>query len=249
MRTAYQGVTNILRFNWHFFALAVGGTVAGLLVARWLGGSWWYLGLLVAAGVLLTTLASLVVSWYVYDYSGLYDLEWLDLPGEATELVNIHAGFDETSALLAERYPRARLRVLDFYDPALHTEVSIRRARRAYPPYPGTEGMHTAKVPLVSGSADAIFLLLAAHEIRDADERVAFFRQLRRSLQPSGRIIVLEHLRDGANFLAYTLGFFHFYSRTTWLRTFDKAGLRIAREKKLTPFLTCFTLVADGTSP
>ncbi|MEL7161496.1 MAG: class I SAM-dependent methyltransferase, partial [Bacteroidota bacterium] len=223
MRTPYQGVTNILRFNWHFYVLAVVGTVIGLVVARWLGDGWWWVGLMVAFGVVLTTLVSLVVSWYVYDRSSLYSLNWLDRFGSLRDLINVHAGFDETSALLADRFPEANLRVLDFYDPVLHTEVSILRARRAYPPYPGTERITTTDLPLAAQSVDAIFLLLAAHEIRDVAERVAFFRQLRRALRPEGRIVVVEHLRDGANFFAYTIGFLHFHSRTTWFRTFTQA--------------------------
>lgn len=249
MRTPYQGVENIVRFNWHFYLLALVGVGLGLVVAHWLGGSWWILGILIACGVLLTTLVSLVVSWYVYDRSELYTLKWLDAYPRARNILNIHAGFDETSTLLAEKYPKAQLRVMDFYDPALHTEVSIQRARRMYPPYPGTEAVHTGALPLVQSSVDVIFVLLSAHEIRDEKERIKFFQQLKQALKLGGEIVVTEHLRDGANFLAYTLGFFHFHSRASWLRTFRAAGFDAFRERKITPFLSTFTLINDGTPP
>jgi hypothetical protein len=59
---------------------------------------------------------------------------------------------------------------------------------------------------------------------------------------------VTEHLRDPANFLAYTIGFLHFHSRRTWLDTFQSAGLRVEREVKTTPFVTTFFLAKDGNS-
>ncbi|MEM1357026.1 MAG: class I SAM-dependent methyltransferase [Bacteroidota bacterium] len=249
MRTAYQGVGNIIRFNWHFYLLALVGVGVGLVVAHWLGGAWWVLGIVIAGGVLLTTLVSLIVSWYIYDRSDLYTLNWLDPYPDASSMLNIHAGFDETSALLAEKYPTAQLRVMDFYDPFLHTEVSIQRARRMYPPYPDTEVVNTGALPLVPGSVDVIFVLLSAHEIRNEEERIHFFQQLKQALKLGGEIVITEHLRDGANFLAYTLGFFHFYSRASWLQIFRAAGFDAFRERKITPFLSTFTLVNDGTPP
>jgi hypothetical protein len=55
-------------------------------------------------------------------------------------------------------------------------------------------------------------------------------------------VVVTEHLRDPANFLAYTVGFLHFHSRQAWLDTFRAAGLRVEREVSITPFITSFFL-------
>lgn len=246
MRHSLQGVSNIIRFNWHFYALALLGVIGGLALAFWLGGWWLVAGLCIAFGVIATIVISLIVSWYVYDWSDLYRLTWLpELPDNA-RIVNIHAGFDETSALLANHYRSAQLTVFDFYDPALHTEISIKRARRAYAPYPGTQAISTDAVPLPAASVDVIFLLLAAHEIRNDDERVRFFGLLHQALKPGGRIIVTEHLRDPANFLAYTIGAFHFLPYDAWWHTFTMAPFTLIKEEKLTPFLTTFTLTKDA---
>ena len=124
-----------------------------------------------------------------------------------------------------------------------HTEVSIRRARRAYPPFPGTRPVSTrAPLPLPDHAIDLAVAFLAAHEIRDPAERAAFFREIRRVTRPTGRVVVVEHLRDPANFLAYTVGFLHFHSRRAWRATFRAAGLQVAQEIKITPFLTAFIL-------
>jgi SAM-dependent methyltransferase len=249
MRQPFQGVSNIVRFNWHFYLIALMGVGLGLWLAFWLGDWWLVVGLFVAFGVVATMVISLIVSWYIYDRSDLYRLNWLPDLEPGSNIVNIHAGFDETSELLTKRYPGTKLQVFDFYDPALHTEVSIKRARKAYAPYPGTIAIRTTTVPLKDKSVDVIFLLLAAHEIRNAVERAQFFALLRRALKPGGRIIVTEHLRDPANFLAYNVGAFHFLAYGNWQRTFGGAGLAVTKEEKLTPFLTTFTLVDYADSP
>lgn len=244
LRKPFQGVRNIIRFNWHFYLLAVIiglvlGTLYSLGSSPWADYSLWALIFLAA-----TLISSLAVSTYVYDLSGLYSLNWIDRLklGPLGTLVNVHAGFDETSRLLQWKYPRAECHILDFYTPEKHTEVSIKRARKAYPPHEDTLKISPEAIPLTAHSVHAIFALLTAHEIRNDAERVLFFKELARILTPGGKIVVLEHLRDMPNFLAYTLGFFHFHSKRTWMRTFTRANLQISQEIKKTPFLTLFVL-------
>jgi len=241
-RTPFQGIVNIIRFNWHLYVLFLLLLVAGLLFTQY------PLTRLMLCGAAIATLSSLVVSWYIYDRSDLYTLRWLDdiKFRPHGRIVNIHAGFDETSQLLAHKYPGADLQVFDFYNPEMHTEVSIERARKRYAPYAGTKTISTAAVPLEAASVDVVFLLLAAHEIRDPGERIIFFKELYRCLAADGRIVVLEHLRDAPNFIAYTIGFLHFFSRAAWKRAFNNAGLIVVKEKKITPFLSAFILQKNG---
>ena len=250
LRTPLQGVGNVVRFNWPFYLVA-GGAALGL-AGGWLAGpaAWRpYAGLLLALA-LLPLLLSLLITAYIYDFSGLYRFGWLfEKQPVPAALLTLSAGFDEISGPLAHHYPAARLLAVDFYDAARHTEPSIQRARRAYPPYPGTQAVDTrAALPLATGSIDLAVAFLAAHEIRDAAERAAFFREITRVLAPAGTLVVTEHLRDPANFLAYTVGFLHFHSRRTWLATFQAAGLQVAREVKITPFITAFFLCKNGSA-
>lgn len=202
--------------------------------------------LLAAAGIII----SLAVSWYIYDHSDLYSLNWLNILKISSnkQLVNINAGFDETSAVLAHKFPGSGLLVFDFYDPVKHTEISIERARKIYSAYPGTKTINTNNIPLKANSVDYIFLLFAAHEIRNDEERIEFFRQLGNTLRTGGKIIVTEHQRDIYNFIAYNIGFFHFFSASTWKQTFAKAGLHQETTFKLTAFITTFVLVKNGTA-
>jgi len=243
-RKPLQGVMNIIRFNWHFYTLAIGVVILACIVLPYVPSEAATPLLIIAGLVSISTAASLIVSCYVYDCSGLYTLYWL--PSEnitkPERIINIHAGFDETSALIANRYPAAQLRVLDFYDPALHTEVSVRRARQAYPPYPGTEATNTNNLALAEHSTDLILGLFSFHEIRDRKERIAFLSQLRQALTARGTIILAEHLRDIPNALAYNMGCFHFLTAQEWMVSFAAAGLRIKQQTSVTPFITIFTL-------
>lgn len=250
MRKPFQGVWNIIRFNWQFYVLAFGFV---LLILSFRGS--FYATNLIVADILLfliigSTLLSLLVSTYIYDFSNLYKFSWLDKLryNEHEKIVNINAGFDETSSLLKNKFKDCKLTVLDFYDPAKHTEVSIKRARKAYPAFPNTQQVKTTDLPLQDNSADKIFTILSAHEIRNEEERKSFFQELRRALSPTGQIIVTEHLRDTANFFAYNIGAFHFHSKSSWLKAFQSSGLRVAEEIKITPFITTFILEKNGVT-
>ena len=223
--------------------------IACIGAIRWVPVNWGVYAIGLAGLVVGATLLSLLASAYVYDLSDLYQLNFAGGGAAgAKTVVNINAGFDETSAILHERFPEAELVVLDFYDPARHTEVSIARARRAYPPYPGTRTVTTETLPLADASVDRLFLTLAAHEIRDVEERIAFFRECCRVLAPGGRVYVTEHLRDAANFVVYNIGFFHFHSRRSWLATFAAAGLSVVEEHKTIPFVSTFILAAGASA-
>lgn len=242
MRKPFQGVGNIIRFNWHFFAMVLVIAVLGIAFAFQLPLLPAMVVIAGVVGALAATLASLMVSWYVYDASDLYSLSWLDdldLPDAAT-VVTINAGLDEISETLRDRLPGSDLHIWDFYDETKHTEVSIKRARKAYPPVAGTKSIDTDALPLGDDAADLVVLFMAAHEIRDSGERERFFSELHRILKRNGKVIVTEHLRDMPNFLAYTVGFLHFHSKATWLAAFDSAALTIENEAKENLFVATF---------
>ena len=250
MRKPFQGVANIIRFNWHFYVLSLGFVLLLLLVSKFLQGDLQFYFNLLSVLIVIPVIISLLISFYIYDLSGLYNLNWLNHLHirENSKIVNINAGFDETSILLKAKFDLPELHVFDFYDPLKHTEISIKRARKTYPPFPGTRQITTTHIPLEDHTADYIFLIFSAHEIREENERILFFKELRRVIKPSGQIVVTEHLRDPANFLAYTIGFFHFLSKSSWKRTFQSASLILVKEKKLNPFVTTYTLKTHGNS-
>jgi hypothetical protein len=246
-RGRWQGTRAVLRFNWHFFVVPLAILALALGACAWWRPEW--LGWMLAPAVvtLLGLLVPVAATAWTYDLSGLYGLEWLDPWMEgAASAANIHAGFDESSALLQHRFPEINWRVFDFYDPDRHTEVSIRRARAAAPTEPGTVSITTRSLPVKDKGLDRVLLILAAHEIRVPGERAAFFHELRRALADNGLVVVVEHLRDWRNVLAYSLGAGHFHPRRTWLEAFRSGGFHVRRESRLHPLLTTFILEKDA---
>lgn len=186
----------------------------------------------------------LVVSAYVYDYSGFYNFNWLknlDLENSGTkQILNINAGFDETSFIIKSIFPQADLNVFDFYDAERHTEPAIIRARKVSLVYPNTQQIITNSIPIQNNSVDIIFLLSAAHEIRSQEEKIQFLKECLRVCKQNGKVIMVEHLRDLPNFLAFSVGFTHFFSKRDWKKAFGKAGFSTFAETKFTPFMSIF---------
>jgi ubiquinone/menaquinone biosynthesis C-methylase UbiE len=248
IREPFQGVLNIIRFNWHFYVIALCLILVMLYSTNYLEKSYTNFIYIFSILALSSIFVSLLASLYVYDISGFYRLNWIDKNNSENIIVNINAGFDETSDLLQNKFKNVKLIVLDFYNPEKHTEVSIKRARKAYPAYPKTRQINTSNTELANNSVDKIFVVFSAHEIRNEFERKEFFKELNRVIKPTGQIYVTEHLRDLANFVVYNIGFFHFYSKNSWLKTFNNANLIIKQEIKLTPFVSTFILNKNGNT-
>jgi SAM-dependent methyltransferase len=242
-RRKFQGVLNILSFNRHFYVFGLGVLVvlfASHLFFEWPG---WVFGLITIA-FLYGLIMPLLVSAWVYDFSGYYHFQWLNKQVSDTEkikqIVNINAGFDETSFIIKNCFPEADLRVFDFYNASQHTEPAIKRARKVSWVYPNTQQISSGSIPVEDASVDLVFLLSAVHEIRSHEEKVQFLKECYRICKPQGKVIMVEHLRDFPNLVAFSIGFTHFFSRSTWKNAFERAGFATFRETKFTPFMSVF---------
>jgi SAM-dependent methyltransferase len=244
-RGRYHGLLQILAYNRPMFwrtgiACAVAALALALLpIPR-------PLTLLAAAGIALAlgwSASSLLVSHWVYDLSPLGGWDWLPglFPTPLRRWASVHAGLDETFGALARVIPAEQRTVLDIYDPAEMTEPSIVRARRLSLDRAATPADFRA-LPLADGAADAVFLIFAAHELRRPESRRRFFAEVARALAPGGRAVLVEHLRDLPNFLAFGPGFLHFLPRREWLRLAAAAGLAVREERRITPFVAVLTL-------
>lgn len=243
-RKPFQGVLNILSFNRHFYffgLLVLTLLIISRLYINWSNTIFWIVVIIFIYGLVMP----LIVSAWVYDFSGYYKFKWLDplvKKREAPkEIANIHAGFDETSFILKEKFPGSDLKVFDFYNYKRHTEPAIVRARRVSWHYPNTQVITSNSIPLTEASLDYVFLLSAVHEIRSNEEKVEFLKECYRVCKPEGKVIMVEHIRDLPNFIAFTVGFTHFFSRSTWKKAFKSAGFTNCEERKFTPFMSVFT--------
>ena len=243
-RRKFQGVLNILSFNRHFYVFGIGFLllfIASHLLFHFPDIIFW----VVIIAFLYGLIAPLIVSAWVYDFSGYYNFEWLNKitrkEDAAKRIININAGFDETSFIIKNRFPASDLQVFDFYNAKQHTEAAIVRARKVSLVYPNTRQIASNIIPVEDRSVDIVFLLSAVHEIRSHEEKVQFLKECHRLCKPGGKVIMVEHLRDFPNFLAFSVGFTHFFSRSVWKNAFERAGFSTFRETKFTPFMSVFS--------
>lgn len=247
-RGQWQGMLTIVRFNWPFYLAAV--TVWFASLAGWVlfpGPALQLACGIALAGAAYFLFGSLAVSHLVYDRSDLYRWGWLDraLGGvNLRQAVFCHAGFDEASAELRAQFGGVQWQLLDHFDEKQMTEASIRRARAMFPPTQGTLPARHDAWPVTAESADVVLGLLAIHELRSEAERRAWFAEARRCLRQGGRVVLVEHMRDGMNFLAFGPGFLHFHSPASWRRCWEGAGFRRIDEFRVTPFVRVFVLSA-----
>lgn len=122
------------------------------------------------------------------------------------------------------------------------TEPSIQRARRLFPPTVGTLSAPFNRWPTANQSADLILGLLAIHELRKSADRDAWFSEAHRCLKQNGRVVLVEHLRDLPNFLAFGPGFLHFHSSSSWKSNWEAGGLRLIENFPVTPWVQVFVL-------
>jgi hypothetical protein len=247
----YQGLWQIIRFNPWFYAVAISGLVAGatMIYGYWEVAPLW-LKLLVAGGYGLAcwwTLVSLLVSHWVYDRSDWPRGQWFQrmlLGTAALRILNVHAGFDETTRRLRAWLPGSSVQSLSLFDPTRLTEKSIHRAA-AYRPSPNDERLGSPEAwPVPVRTYDLVCFLLSAHEFRQHKERVALLQRAAESLAvgEEAAILLVEHVRDAANFMAFGPGFLHFHSVATWQRAWEAAGLKVLVEDRVTPFLRLWKL-------
>jgi SAM-dependent methyltransferase len=231
----------ILRLNWPRYLKAVSIAALGLLLAGRFDGALRAAILLAVASTTFWTTASLAASWWIYNKSRMYELNWLDaalrqLPGD---WLNLHNGLDEMHAALRARYPASTGRTLDIFDPAEMAAPSILEARR-HLGEPLIRQTNWRYLPASNQTFDTAFIVFTAHEIRRPAARERLFIEVQRVLRDNGRVVVVEHLRDACNFTVFGPGAFHFLSRRAWLESARPAGLTLLSEVRITPFVHAF---------
>lgn len=246
-RKPWTGVASIVRFNWPFFIVAL--VVWGL--AFWFAmtahGAWLRYGSCVALlGTSHFLIVALGVSHLVYDRSDLYRWRWLQrIKGidHVNNAIACYTGFDDSSVQMHAQIKPAAWYVLDHFNPVTMSEPSIQRARKLFPPHRDSIACAYDAWPADVPKAELIIGFLAIHEMRCAKERGAWFCQAKQHLAEGGKILIIEHTRNWANFLAFGPGFLHFHSSAAWRRSWGMAELECVQEFDVTPWIRVFVLI------
>jgi len=241
-RTPYQGLVQIFNYNRAFYLRTGAGVIAAILLSVCVSPAVRALLLLAAGTAVFWTCSSLLVSHYVYDRSSLYRLGWLPgcLSRTPVRWISMHAGIDEMSLAIGSTFPGSEGQIIDIYDPHEMTEASIKRAR--YVAGVASISADRQRLAAADEEFDAAFLIFSGHELRHHEARVRLFREIRRVLRARGEVILVEHLRDWANFLAFGPGCLHFFPARTWQDAANAAGLPLRLRRTVTPFVHVFVL-------
>lgn len=236
--TRPSGAVRIFLYNWPIYAATWLG--AGLLLVVLRGRPF---SILLGTVALAWSAVSLLVSFYVYDRSALSSSRWIAplLSGRARDWATVHAGLD-AELDLDGIFPGRCVARLDVFDPASMPSGAIRRARRRTPAAHEAIACAPTSLALPDQACDALVVAFTAHELRDPRLRERFMDEAHRALRPGGRLLLVEHLRDVANLLAFGPGFLHFLPRREWLRLAAHAGFAVAGEARITPWVMALSL-------
>lgn len=240
----------LARYNLPLYIFAAIAVVLGLIVAcyselpitiRITGGfvviiAFWY------------ALASFFAFHLMFDRSNLLSGEWLFalVSDNSRRWVQIGIFLEETTLPLGKLFPNAEGRSFDLFDSKVTTEPAIARARKLSVGS-GATAVSADALPATDDWSDLTVVMLAAHEIRDRDQREKLFGELHRITSAGGSVILIEHLRNLAAFSAFgPVGFFHFYPRREWIRLAELADLKLQREFSITPFVHVFAFTPEN---
>lgn len=231
-----SGAKRIFLYNWPLY---VSTWVLSWVVAAALGPLGW-LAAVVAVG---WSAISLGTSFYIYDRSELLGGKWLValLPHVSERWAAVDAGLDAEIDLKAAMPGRCVGR-LDIFQPEFMRAGSIRRARQRTARVSEATPSSPVALALPDASCDAVVVAFVAHELNAADTREKFFLEVSRVLRRGGRMVLVEHVRDAANFAVFGPGFWHFLPRSEWLRLAQHSKLKVVIERRVTPWVVAWAL-------
>ena len=239
----FKRALSLARYNWPLYAVSCFSILLGIAIASIpsISGSIRIVALVAASVAAWYTIASFAAFHAMFDRSGFLSGNWLTscVKSPPKRCLQLSVSLEETTLPIERVFPEAECVNFDLFDRSVMTEPAVKRARASTKPN-STPVATLDSLPLVNEHCDLTVITLAAHEVREPSLRESLFQELNRVTKPQGRVVVIEHLRNAAAFLAFGPGLFHFFPRAEWMRLAETASLNLESEFKITPFVHVF---------
>ena len=217
----HWGVGRVVLFNWPKYVAAIALLALGVVAASYSNGTVRLTLMLVCTLIVYGFTASLVATWWVYDHRAqrLYQSIANQRHDTAPWLL-VHAGFDESHGRLqALLGPPAHQFDIG---PSRDRSRSLRRAHALC----GRDGVPvTGPLPVGDSSIGLVVVLFGIHELHSDSDAIALLREVNRVTVGDGAVVIVEHLIDVANIVAYGPAAWHFSSGGRWRHAVAAAGM------------------------
>ena len=255
----FQGTTRHIAAQWPGYLIRYGGLVLALIMI----GAGLVLGwqLLLALGLVLL-IAGLLLLWAalwtahkLYDSGGVQTTEVLfDMSQtQATDPVAcIDLGLRQPAITLSRHLTTGQITVIDVYNPQLAGSASLARARQQAPPARTDPRLIWNQgsinlFPMPDNSVTAVFLPQILSEFSQHGDRQALLREVKRILDPNGRLLLAEQSASWLNWLRLGPGTSKLQPAHYWRDLLLEAGFELRRQEDLQGLMHC--LRADAPSP
>lgn len=230
----HWGVGRVVLFNWPKYVAAVLVLALGVTAARLSHGPVRLAMVFVCVLIIYGMVASLLATWWVYDHRAqrLYQ-RIADQRHGTAPWVLVHAGFDES---------HGRLHAL-LGPPAHHFDIgpSSDRSRslsRAHA-LSGRNGVPvTGILPMGDATVGLVVVLFGIHELHSDSDAVALLHELNRVTVGDGSVVIVEHLIDVPNVVAYGLAAWHFSTGGRWRHAVTSAGMHMKSATRIGGLVT-----------
>ncbi len=241
-----------------YFLRILGLAAALFLIAA---GLWLDQPGLLVFGLALFVLALLLLGAQLWVVHRLYDTGGVDTSKAiyrmsqtrpTDKLLSVDLGIHDSALIVARSLTSGRLHVVDVYNPQMvpHAWLARVRRRRLHTPLDPRISWYSGSVnllPLPDHSVRAVFLDQVLSDLVQEGDRHALLQEVRRVLEPNGRLLIAELADSWPNRLRIGPGGVQVEPAAYWTELLTAAGLQLTKQTELDGLMLC--LRADKISP
>ena len=258
MRSNYSGKDLHIKVHWPSYLFRFAGLILSSLLVI-LGFQKESTALFAAGGLLLITFAILAVLtfWSIRKDRSLSNNQIIDYlyrlssSRSSDTLAAVDLGARWPAISVSQHLTSGRMVVIDIYNPQLMPAKSLARARRLAPPRLFDPRLvwydsNLQLMPMPDGSVTAVYLYFVLSEIAQKGDQLAVLKEIKRILEPNGRILMAEMANTWTNRLRPGSVTTSIHSLDYWAHLLNETGFEIRSSSSLKGSVFC--LRADKPS-